>query len=104
LKEREMKKELFDELLTNATQAAAHAQGKKVKGARSYKIRVPEVVDVRAVRKKLGMTREDFAKTFGFSASGVSKWENGDRVPEGPARVLLKMISKDAALVLRLAR
>ena len=99
-----MKKELFDELRINATQAAAHAHGKKVKGARSYNVQVPEAVDVRGLRKKLGMTREVFAQTFGFSTSGVSKWENGDRVPEGPARVLLKMISRDAATVLHLAR
>jgi putative transcriptional regulator len=98
-----MKKELFNEMLGNAKLAAAHSRGEKVK-ARKYHIAPPEHVDVKAIRQRIEMTQEAFAKTFGFSVSGVKKWESGERTPEGPARVLLHMISKDANAVLRLAQ
>lgn len=95
-----MKKELFEELVSNAKQAAAHSRGEKVKVSR---VTVPPTVDVRAIRKKTRLTQASFADTFGFSLSGLKKWELGERTPEGPARVLLHMIGKDAAAVLELA-
>lgn len=98
-----MKKELFDELVSNAEQAIAYLQGKPVKGIRITRIAVPEDVDVKAVRARLKMTQETFAFTFGFSLSGLKKWELGERKPEGAARVLLHMIEKDPVKVLELA-
>lgn len=98
-----MDEKLFQELVNNVKLSVDYVQGRPVKNVRIHRIAVPKAVDVRAIRKKLHMTRETFAATFGFSASGVSKWENGERTPEGSARVLLSMISKDPLTVLRLA-
>jgi putative transcriptional regulator len=98
-----MDKKLFAKLMKAATQAADHAQGKHISQMREYKVVVPSEVDVKTIRTKLGMTQETFAKTFGFSLSGLRKWESHERQPEGPARVLLHMIGKDAATVLHLA-
>lgn len=33
--------------------------------------------DIKKLRKKLGMTQNDFAKAFGISFSTISRWENG---------------------------
>lgn len=54
--------------------------------------RVP-VVDVRLLRRKLGLSQARFAARFGFTASTVRNWEQGRTQPEGPARVLLAVIA-----------
>ena len=57
------------------------------------KVRIP-VVDVRRVRRRLGLTQTAFAAKFGFQAATVRNWEQGRTRPEGPARVLLAVISR----------
>ena len=61
--------------------------------------RVPEDVDVKAIRGKLGMTQEQFT-AFGFSLSAIRHWEAHRRMPEGPARVLLMVIDRNPSVVL----
>lgn len=51
-------------------------------------------IDVKAVRKSLDLTQEDFADRFGFSVSSVRNWEQGRRRPEKSARLLLAMIQE----------
>ena len=58
-------------------------------------------VDVKAVRKKVGMSQTEFATTFGVSVGTLRHWERGDRKPSGPALVLLTVVSKEPGLVLR---
>ncbi len=95
-----MDDKLFRKLQKNVEKSIAHAQGKGISGIRTH---LTDEVDVAAIRRRLHMTQEMFATTFGFSVSGLKKWEAKERNPEGPARVLLKMISKDAKTVLNLA-
>ena len=61
--------------------------------------KVPEDFDVNGIRGKLGMTQEQFT-TFGFSLSAIRHWEARRRIPEGPARALLKVIDRDPGVVL----
>ncbi|MBM3534985.1 MAG: helix-turn-helix domain-containing protein [Alphaproteobacteria bacterium] len=49
-------------------------------------------VDVKAARKKLGLSQSRFAATFGCPLKTVQKWEQGERQPTGAARVLLRAI------------
>jgi DNA-binding transcriptional regulator YiaG len=58
-------------------------------------------VDVKAPRKKLAMTQEQFAVTFGFSLPALRHWERGDRTPERSARILLKVIEFSPETVLK---
>jgi putative transcriptional regulator len=58
-------------------------------------------LDVKAVRKKVGMTQAEFASAFGISLGTLRHWERGDRKPRGPALVLLNVVFKEPALVLR---
>ncbi len=55
-------------------------------------VRPPDQVDVHAIRKNLRMSQERFARRYGFSVWSVRNWEQGRRRPEGPARVLLRVI------------
>ena len=59
----------------------------------------PDHVDVSAIRKKLHMSQERFARRYGFSVWSVRNWEQGRRRPEGPARVLLRVIETDPKAV-----
>ena len=42
-----------------------------------------------------------FAAWFGISPSTLRNWEQGRRVPEGPARVLLQVIERNPDAVSR---
>ena len=62
--------------------------------------RLLPVVDVKALRKKLGMTQTKFCKAFKLSIGTVRDWEQRRFVPEGPARVLLTVIARDSEAVM----
>ncbi|MCC2677400.1 MAG: family transcriptional regulator, partial [Ramlibacter sp.] len=49
-------------------------------------MRAPAIVDVRAVRKRTGLSQTEFAARFGFTRDSVRNREQGRRTPEGPAR------------------
>jgi putative transcriptional regulator len=78
----------------------AFAKGDHSKG-RVHKIVVPPRIDVKRVRRKLGLSQNDFAETFGINAATLRNWEQGRRQPEGPARVLLTIIDREPAAVQR---
>jgi putative transcriptional regulator len=58
-------------------------------------------VDVAVLRKRLGLTQQQFAARFGFSVATVRHWERGDRVPHGSALVLLNLIDREPKAVIR---
>ena len=59
----------------------------------SFAVRRP-FPDVRALRKRLGLTQEEFARDFGLNIWTLRDWENHRREPEGPAQTLLKVIAQ----------
>jgi putative transcriptional regulator len=59
-----------------------------------YRVHVPERVDVKAIRTKLGLSQAAFAQRFGFSVQSIRNWEQGARQPEGPARAYLLVIDR----------
>ena len=81
-------------ILEGLEEALQHAKGSS-ETARVSVIQVPKMVDVLAIRHNLGMSQEAFALRFGFKISTLRQWEQGRRQPEGPARVLLKIIEKE---------
>lgn len=89
-------------ILRGVKQALAYARGDK-RGSVEHVVKVP-TVDVRAARRKLGMTQKDFALSFGVSLDTLRNWEQGRRRPEGPARVLLAVIERDPKMVLKAVR
>lgn len=83
-------------------EAVAYAKGRARK--RAYRVHVPEHVDVKAIRTKLGMTQQAFAARFGFSINTLRHWEQGKREPEGPTRAYLLVIDRAPAAVQRALR
>jgi putative transcriptional regulator len=80
----------FDSIARGLNEAIAHGKGEKV----AVKTYTPESVDVSALRRRMGMTQEQFAARFGFSVATLRHWERGDRSPHGPALVLLNVIKR----------
>jgi putative transcriptional regulator len=60
---------------------------------------VPDNIDVKKLREGLGMSQPEFALRFGFSLGTLRQWEQGRRYPDGPARVLLTVISHSPDVV-----
>ncbi len=51
--------------------------------------------DVRAIRRSLGKFQTEFALMIGVRVSTLQNWEQGRRVPEGPARALLRVAAEN---------
>ncbi|MBV8450714.1 MAG: helix-turn-helix domain-containing protein [Deltaproteobacteria bacterium] len=65
------------------------------------RVLTPQVPDVQALRRKLGLSRSEFAARFRFSARTVQEWEQGRALPDRPARILLRVIEKSPKAVER---
>ena len=81
-----------DSIRRGLEEAVAYARGEAKPGA--YRVHVPALIDVRAIRTKLGMTQDEFAGRFGFSVNTLRHWEQGKRQPEGPTRAYLLVIDR----------
>lgn len=88
----------FNKIMDGLNDALAIAEGRAE--PTSYRIHVPEEVDVKTIRKSQGLSQEAFALRYGFSPPAVRDWEQGRRRPEAAARVLLKVIEKRPDAVL----
>lgn len=62
---------------------------------------VPAGDNVRALRRRLGLSQQQFAARYGFSVETIRNYEQGHRRPAGPARVLLKVIATEPDAVTR---
>jgi len=63
---------------------------------------VHHAMDIKAIRKVVGKTQEQFAATFHIPRGTLRDWEQGRRVPDAPARALLTIISRDPVAAERL--
>lgn len=58
-------------------------------------------IDIRAARRRTGLTQAEFARQLGFPLDTLRNWEQGIRTPQGPARALLWVIDAEPEAVLR---
>lgn len=86
----------YNDIRKGMEEAIQFAQG-NTEGAVVHR---PRPVDVRKLRRKLGMTQERFAATFGVGLGTLRHWERGDRKPRGPALALLNVVEKNPEAVL----
>ncbi|POR45574.1 helix-turn-helix domain-containing protein [Bosea psychrotolerans] len=83
------------DLIESANEALAIALG-KAKPARTITV---ETVDVAAIRKRLGLSQDAFAKKFGLSAATLRDWEQGRRQMDRTAQAFLKVIDRAPEVV-----
>lgn len=95
-----MKDELFAELVDSVKEGGAILRGEK-EAARSFKY---DSLDIKRIREKYELTQEQFAAMLGISVRTLRNWEQGRRVPEGPAMVLLRVADRHPQAVLDAVR
>jgi DNA-binding transcriptional regulator YiaG len=55
--------------------------------------------DIAALRRFVRLTQEQFAKAMGISVHTLRNWEQGRRIPEGPALALLRIAAKHPRII-----
>ncbi|MBF0235948.1 conserved hypothetical protein [Desulfamplus magnetovallimortis] len=90
-----MKEEDFNNLVKSIKQAG---QIKKGELAPSRKFEFSPL-DIKTIRGKLQKSQSEFALMIGVSIATLKNWEQGRRSPDGPARALLKIASKNPEIV-----
>ena len=73
-------------------EAAEHARGEIA--LRTYEYDVPGPVDVKAIRRKAGLSQSQFARRFGFSVRTLQDWELGRAQPPSAVRAYLTVIDR----------
>lgn len=64
----------------------------------------PTADEVRALRARLVLSQAQFADRFGFNVDTLQQYEQGRRVPSGPAATLLRVIAAEPDAVARALR
>lgn len=91
-----MKKKLLTELAESLSEV-----GRIRKGQLSpSRVRQFNPVDVKRIRSGLHISQSQFAMMIGVSKATLQNWEQGRRVPDGPARALLCVVEKQPQAVL----
>jgi len=91
-----MKDELFAELVASLREGGSILRADQ-SPSRVFSIQPPEI---KAIRDDFGLTQEQFAALMGISVRTLRNWEQGRRMPEGPARVLLQVAAKHPEVLL----
>jgi putative transcriptional regulator len=55
--------------------------------------------DVAALRRFVGLTQVRFAQAMGISVHTLRNWEQGRRLPEGPAIALLRIAARHPRII-----
>ena len=97
------KRNIGDEIIQGMSEAIEYIRGNKVE-AIVHKVEIPDEIDVKSIRENLNLSRKEFADSFGFSARTLQHWEQGDRTPHGPARVLLLLLQREPAIIAKILR
>lgn len=95
-----MSKKAFDKIAEGLKEALAVVRGE----ASPAKLHIPPAIDVRAIRRKLGLSQEHFAGRFGFTINQIKDWEQGRARPIGGVRAYLMIIDRDPKAVIEILR
>src|SRR5258708_36688489 len=82
--------------LRAADELVAHAKGEIALPVRHIAI---ESIDVSAIRGKLGLSQNEFARRFRINPRALQDWEQGSRKPESAVRAYLTVIEQNPAAV-----
>src|SRR5260370_22172239 len=85
-----MKPDLFNELVESVREGADILAG-RIKPSRTFVIEGP---NIKCIRVGYRLSQTEFAALMGISVGTLRNWEQGRRIPEGPARVLLQVAAK----------
>ena len=84
-------------LVAAMKEVVAHVEGKVALPMRY--IEIPEDVDVKAIRSKLGLSQAEFSRRYAVSQRSLQEWEQGRRRPDGAVRAYLTVIERNPKAV-----
>ena len=61
----------------------------------------PTAGEIKALRARFGLSQAQFAHRFGLTVDTLQQYEQGRRVPSGPASILLRVIAAEPGAVMR---
>ena len=91
----------FDAMSDAQRHRAALADPDALPASKAQLARARRIPTVRALRKKLNLTQEQFATRFHLPLGTVRDWEQGAHRPDKAAQVLLTVIANDPDAVTR---
>jgi putative transcriptional regulator len=62
--------------------------------------RVITLPPIAEIRTRAGLSQSEFARLLGVSVRTIQEWEQGRRVPSGPARTLLAIAYRNPKVLL----
>lgn len=71
------------------------------RSATRHRCEIP-TISVAAIRRRTGLSQSAFAASIGVPEGTLINWEQGRRLPPGPAKVLLALLAKKPNLVAEL--
>lgn len=92
----------FEMMRAGLEEALAYARGEA--DVSKYKLHVPEKIDVKLLRTEMGLTQDEFAQRYLFTAARVKDWEQGRSAPDSATRAYLTVIMRNAKAVDRALR
>ena len=97
-----MSKKAFNGIMAGLKDAVADMRGEP---GRVVKVTTIVPLDVRSVRRKTGLSQEDFSsRTFSVPLATYRRWEQGQRAPTEASLLLLHVIDRHPRTVLKVAK
>lgn len=85
-------------LIEAAREMSAIARGE----AAPAHLHIPADIDVKGIRRKVGLSQEEFASAFCFTSNQIRDWEQARSRPTGGVRAYLLMIDQEPEAVMSL--
>lgn len=83
---------LGESIARGLEQAAAHFRSQA--NLRTYTYNVPDHVNIRKVRRKIGLSQAEFAAKFALNARTLQEWEQGRATPDLATRAYMTVIER----------
>lgn len=87
-----MTRRAFDKIKAGLDDALAFASGDNTRAVVHH---IPTSIDVRSIRKTLGLSQRDFALRYGFTLARIRDWEQGRSSPDNASRAFLIVIERE---------
>jgi len=93
-----MDKEIFEGIMQGANEVLEYIKATKEGRPIPKEMKITHYstksdIEIKPIRKKLGMSQRKFADTFGFAVDSIRNWESHRRTPDTSAQILLKVIA-----------
>ena len=85
-------------LIAGMKEVVDHVEGRTALPMRY--VEVPEDVNVKAIRSRLGLSQAEFSRRYAVSPRSLQEWEQGRRKPDATTRAYLAVIAKNRKAVM----